>query len=337
MRGVAAITVVIGHFERVTSGRWPPHYYLAVDFFFLLSGFVLASNYDRRFEAGLTALQFMRRRAIRLWPVVLIGAVLGLVVQLDYGSPLGPQRHSFLAFALACLLLPSPPQPSADPAQLFPINTVFWTLMLEFWVANLAFALFWKWLRGPMLWAVIAAGMAGLIVSEQVSQSLAGGWGWGNCGVGLARVVYSFFLGVALSRAFPAGITAIRLPGWLYVADMAAVFFVPFGGHAGLVDLIDVVFVLPALLVLAAGVSEPPDTIGATLGDASYTLYALHMPFLVEAMAIIEPYGAKVSFGSTLFFPALAATVVILVVLSLGVDRVIDRPLRRWLTRIAAS
>jgi peptidoglycan/LPS O-acetylase OafA/YrhL len=337
MRGVAAITVVIGHFGMVASGSWPAHYYLAVDLFFTLSGFVLASNYDHRFAAGLAAFGFMRSRAIRLWPMVLIGAVLGLLVQLNYSMSFGLQLHSFVSFMLACFGLPSPAWPLVQPAQLFPINTVFWTLMLEFWVANLTFAVFWKWLHGPWLWALIAAGLAGLIASEHTYQNLAGGWGWGNWAVGLARVVYAFFLGVALSRRFPTGIPAIRLPGWIYVVDLAAVLFIQPGDGLGVVDLIDVILVLPALLVLAAGAREPSSRIGATLGDVSYALYALHLPFLVEGASLLLPSGLKVAPSGIGFYAAMAGAVVVLIVLSLLVDRLVDRPMRRWLTRIAAQ
>jgi peptidoglycan/LPS O-acetylase OafA/YrhL len=155
--------------------------------------------------------------------------------------------------------------------------------------------------------------------------------------VGLARVVYAFFLGVALSRRFPTGIPAIRLPGWIYVVDLAAVLFIQPGDGLGVVDLIDVILVLPALLVLAAGAREPSSRIGATLGDVSYALYALHLPFLVEGASLLLPSGLKVAPSGIGFYAAMAGAVVVLIVLSLLVDRLVDRPMRRWLTRIAAQ
>jgi len=332
MRGVAAIAVVVGHFDQVMGTPWPPYFFLAVDLFFLLSGFVLAMNYDRRFAAGMTAFQFMRLRAIRLWPLVLIGAVIGLINQLDYSSPMGPQLHSFVSFVFTCFALPSPPQPY--PNLLFPLNTVFWTLLLEFWVANLVFALLWKRLHGPWLWGLIGAGALGMLGSERLYHDLALGWGWSNAGVGLARVIYSFFLGVALGRRFPTGVSWIRLPSWLLAVDVLAVFFIPvYGRFGGMAGLFYILVLLPLLVVLGAGARERNPRAGALLGDASYAVYAIHYPLLVELSVVVTPRMLDPGVhGPWLFNAALAGVVVALTVLALLIDRFLDRPLRRWLT-----
>lgn len=332
MRGAAAIAVVIGHFDQVMRTPWPPYFFMAVDLFFLLSGFVLAMNYDRRFEAGMTAFAFMRIRAIRLWPLVLVGAAIGLINQLDYSSPAGPQLHSFISFALTCLALPSPPQPY--PNLLFPLNTVFWTLMLEFWVANLVFAVLWKRLHGLSLCVLIGAGALGLLVSERVYHGLAEGWGWDNAGVGLARVTYAFFLGVALGRRFPGGVPRLRLPSSLLVSVVLVVVFVPdMGRISGVAGLFYVMVLLPLLVVLGAGAAEGNPQVGAILGDASYAVYAIHYPLIVAFSVFVTPAMlAPAVHGPWLFDAVLVGFVVAVTALALAIDRCVDWPARRWLT-----
>lgn len=79
LRGIAAVAVVIFHFMEFAvpdySKSFIAHAYLAVDFFFCLSGFVIAYAYDNKVQK-LGALQFLKLRLIRLHPLVIIGSVL---------------------------------------------------------------------------------------------------------------------------------------------------------------------------------------------------------------------------------------------------------------------
>ena len=81
MRGVAAIAVVLFHFMEIAQpdyrNSFIPHSYLAVDFFFCLSGFVIAYAYDQKLAAiGLK--RFFLLRLLRLHPLVIIGTLIGL-------------------------------------------------------------------------------------------------------------------------------------------------------------------------------------------------------------------------------------------------------------------
>src|ERR1700748_3183694 len=81
MRGIAAISVVVFHFMEVIitdySQNFIGHGFLAVDFFFCLSGFVIAYAYDDRIRQMGKA-NFFKARLIRLRPLVILGSVLGL-------------------------------------------------------------------------------------------------------------------------------------------------------------------------------------------------------------------------------------------------------------------
>ena len=80
LRGVAAMIVVIFHlFETYSPGPSEQiinHGYLAVDFFFVLSGFVIGYAYDDRWGA-MSTWDFFKRRLIRLQPMVILGTLIG--------------------------------------------------------------------------------------------------------------------------------------------------------------------------------------------------------------------------------------------------------------------
>ncbi len=90
LRGVAAVTVVCFHlFEAFATSHIDQrinHGYLAVDFFFILSGFVVGYAYDDRWQR-MSAWEFLKRRFIRLHPLVVLGALIGAAVFYFQGCP----------------------------------------------------------------------------------------------------------------------------------------------------------------------------------------------------------------------------------------------------------
>ena len=115
LRGTAAVMVVVFHIMGmpiawVDQGQYLHHAAMAVDFFFALSGFVVAYAYDARWDR-MSVAQFCKLRLIRLHPLVLLGAILGLISFLvDPFAPnqkLVPLGEVLRVFALSCLLLPS--------------------------------------------------------------------------------------------------------------------------------------------------------------------------------------------------------------------------------------
>ncbi|MBU6257220.1 MAG: acyltransferase [Burkholderiales bacterium] len=78
LRGIAALAVVMQHFSRTAQDHCPsvipslvPHGYLAVDFFFVLSGYIMCYTYLSKFKQGGWSAYgpFLQRRAIRLLPL----------------------------------------------------------------------------------------------------------------------------------------------------------------------------------------------------------------------------------------------------------------------------
>jgi len=279
LRGVGALAVMAGHAGIVLNAYRPPFMYLAVDMFFVLSGFVLAHAYDRKFAGGLSVQAFLKARIARLYPIYLIGLVLGLVsVALSNTHALSPAR-ALLSFFFGIFALPSPPVETLGV--LFPLNGPFWSLFFEFWVANLAFALFWRQLQGRSLLAVILVSASILAFLGLRFGGLDFGWTWHQLPGGLVRVCYSFFAGVALLRLHARQTRLPAVPSWICLLIFAAVMLLPLQGVLkGPYEVFVVLLIFPTLIYFGAGAVERRPQIGKALGDASYAIYAVHRPLL---------------------------------------------------------
>src|SRR5271163_2414411 len=206
LRGSAAILIVVFHVFNYSFGWDTPlhlmhHAYLAVDFFFGLSGFVVAYAYDDRWTR-MTLVQFFRIRLIRLHPLVLLGATLGLLGYLF--DPFGKvMNHTsapmlLLAYITSLLLLPSPPV-GGRPEETQALNGPAWSLMQEY-LGNIAYALILHRLRAITLGIIF--GLSGLLLIwvANTKGSLDGGWGYPVIWMAPLRLTVSFVMGLWLYR-----------------------------------------------------------------------------------------------------------------------------------------
>jgi len=288
LRGAGAIAVMAGHAGIILGAYMPPFMYLAVDMFFVLSGFVLAHAYDGKFAQGMSVAAFLKARVRRLYPIYLAGLVLGLVsVAFANTHALTPAR-AFLSFFFGLWALPSPP---LEPlGVLFPLNGPFWSLFFEFWVANLIFALFWRQLRGWMLALVILGSAAALAFLGLYFGTLDFGWTWHQLPGGMVRVCYSFFAGVALSRLHARQTHRPGVPSWACLLIFCAIMLLPLPGFAkGPYEVAVVLLGFPALIYFGANAIERQPRIGKALGDASYAIYAVHRPLLTILLWPLAP------------------------------------------------
>ena len=212
MRGIAALAVLLHHFPPIRRPLLFHNGLLAVDIFYLLSGFVIALAYDRRLAEGLGARRFMTIRIIRLWPIMMLGVVAVDCFSLDQPTVGGKDLPLSVGQRLACaglnlFILPCPPGMSP---LMFPANPPEWTLFYEL-VANLLFALAFALLLKPR--ALIALiGFGGVIAAAGVLRHHGVNFGVSQDAVpfDLGRVAFSFFLGVLLQRT--RNVWARRLP-----------------------------------------------------------------------------------------------------------------------------
>ena len=299
LRGSAAVMVVLFHIMGMTvswadEGQWLHHAALAVDFFFGLSGFVIAFAYDDRWNT-MSLGRFVVTRLVRLHPLVILGAVLGLASFLldpfAANQKLVPLYIVLVDFVLTCLLLPYPALPNrwTDSHSL---NSPAWSLLQEY-LANLAYALVLRRLGTKALgWLVAAAGMA-LTAAAWHANSLDLGSAWNSIGVGTSRVAFSFTMGLWLYRI--RGRLPVKRMSWLGLTVILLLAFavprvpdtVPHGN--GLYEAAIVILLFPLLIL--AGAHSNIGTIEMAVckfaGHISYPLYILHFPFLFIYMNFV--------------------------------------------------
>lgn len=170
LRGVAAIVVVWFHiFEAYATSHVDQiinHGYLAVDFFFMLSGFVIGYAYDNRWKT-MTTREFIKRRLIRLQPMVAIGALIGALIFYFQGCPVWDVSQVavislFAATFVNILLIPSPPgMEIRGLGEMYPLNGPSWSLFFEY-IGNLLYALFIRKLSTRSLAILVVAAGCGL-------------------------------------------------------------------------------------------------------------------------------------------------------------------------------
>lgn len=280
LRGVAAVGVVIFHFMEMViwnySKLWIGHGFLAVDFFFCLSGFVMGYAYDDRVgRIGFGA--FLKARLIRLHPLVVLGSVLGLIA--FYANPFGvtpgygPGRMA-LIFAASVLLIPYGAM-SQRGRNLFSLNAPAWSLFWEY-VANIVFGLVLYRIRRRLLVVLTIAAAILLCWAGYRAGNLSGGWSSVNFWDGGARVAFSFLAGLLVYRMgwrprTPLGFGTLSLL-------LALALVMPYAGGGWFREAAVIVVYFPLLVALGAGakVSPPVERLCRFSGDLSYPLYMTH-------------------------------------------------------------
>ncbi|WP_158992927.1 acyltransferase [Mucilaginibacter sp. L196] len=332
LRGIAALSVVTFHFMEWVysdySQNFIGHGFLAVDFFFCLSGFVIAYAYDNRI-AKMGILEFFKSRIIRLHPLVIAGSVLGLLAFLF--DPFGghPELYStgkiILTFFCSILLIPLPI--IADRGfNLFSFNAPAWSLFWEY-VANIVYAfVLYKISRGYLLLLAILSAVAICFVCYR-SGNLMGGWSGPTFWDGSARISYSFLAGLLIYRSN--WIIKNKL-GFIGIAILLFLAFImPFSKWNWLSEPVVVLFYFPLLIALGAGAMLKPGLkkVCIFLGNISYPLYMTHYAVL---WMFGNYYGTHKPGTMQLAF-IITAALILLVGAAYLIMIVYDFPVRKYL------
>ena len=296
LRGTAAVMVVLFHIMGMPiawsdEGQYLHHAAMAVDFFFGLSGFVVAYAYDSRWSR-MTVRQFCTIRLIRLHPLVLLGALLGMISFLvdpfAANQKLVPLSTVLLDFALACLLLPHAALPNRW-TDTHSLNSPAWSLLQEY-IGNLAYALVLRRLGTRALGAVMAVAAAWLLWLLWRRNSIDMGSDWTSWWGAPARMAFSFTMGLWLYRVrdrFP----KFRL-GWGVLSIILILIFatplvpksVPHGN--GMFEAAVAMLLFPAIILSGAhsDIGRAELALCKFAGRISYPIYILHYPFLLIYM-----------------------------------------------------
>jgi peptidoglycan/LPS O-acetylase OafA/YrhL len=333
LRGIAALAIVIFHFMEWVfpdaSKNFIGHGFLAVDFFFCLSGFVIGYAYDDRIrEMGVG--EFFKSRLIRLHPLVVLGSVLGLVgFFLDpFALPIAYDAGKlFLLFVCSLFLIPLPLMEERFFNN-FAFNAPAWSLFWEY-VANIfyAFVLYKVGRRSLAVLTILAA--IGICIVSYRAGNLLGGWSKDNFLDGGARVAYSFLAGLLLYRSN--WIIKNHL-GFLGLAGLLSLAFImPSSNWNWLTETLVVLFYFPLLVSLGAGssLSSQWKKVCRFSGNISYPLYMTHY----AAIWVFGNYftNNKPAAGELTYI--IIAGTVLLVVFAYLVMRFYDIPVRRYLSK----
>jgi peptidoglycan/LPS O-acetylase OafA/YrhL len=335
LRGVAALAVVLSHvhlYALIGARPFATHAYLAVDLFFMISGFILAHAYGERLKGGHGLQIFLRARLARLYPLYALGAGLGFIALL-IARPVDAQGIGgaglILLPLLASLFLPWV-SGGKGGVNAFPLNPPSWSLSLELW-GNLAYGALAPRLGPRALACIIALSAAVLTGMALAGGGLNHGWRQADVWLGWPRFVFGFSVGLGLHRLWACGRLRLpRTPDWLLALALAVVLTLPAAGALnGLVDLLAALVLLPLLVALAVGAASSrrcagPLAFGARL---SYPLYAVHAAVVAGVRAAADGLGAPAAAGPLIAALALAASILA----AWAVERWFDRPVRAWI------
>ncbi|HEY5107133.1 MAG TPA: acyltransferase [Caulobacteraceae bacterium] len=327
LRGVAAIAVVLYHANlQLRLPYFLPRAYLAVDFFFVLSGFVIAHAYENGLRTRrLTSLAFLKSRVVRLAPLALLGSIIGLAILLLAPAAMGEDpRNNPLFPVIVVTGLMLLPDIVPGGTRMYPLNAPLWSLFYEL-LANAAYALIAPRLSTRALFVlVVGAAMATLIASLGAH---------GVMYASPARVAYPFFAGVLVYRLWRAGKRAPGIHPMALAALLCAAFLIPDSSPllSTAVDAACVIAVFPLIVWIGAssaakGFWKPACNL---FGEMSYPLYVIHFPLMLVATLILVRIPDQ-----RIALAALFLSVFGLAMLALWLSRVFDRPLRGALQRV---
>lgn len=323
MRGIAALIVAGLHArELMIGGPTLDHSYLAVDFFFCLSGFVIAYAYDGRLSTTMRFSTFVKARMIRLYPMIFIGALLGGMV-LIAGRKDGIVVPAIVTIGTMLLV----PAGFFFGKQAYPSDNPIWSLFFEV-VANIVYALSPRLSIRLYVGCLVLSGLGYVAICYMFNgMQFVGFDSWLSFAAGLVRVAFPFAAGVVIFRL---GLhRRSGVPTWLPLLALPGLLLFPIGSQA-ITDAVIAMVCLPALVVLGAR-TEPAVVILPWLkasGELSYPLYLLHQPILrivknaphIDVLRSIHP----------LLPPILGLSIA--VVASAAALRLYDRPIRKLLT-----
>ncbi len=353
LRGVAAIMVICMHvMEPLAGGDYTKmhinHGYLAVDFFFLLSGFVIAHAYDDRWNR-MSIKDFFKRRLIRLHPMIIIGMTIGAICFYFSASTLvfpplssTPVWKLIIVMLIGYTLLPVPLSLDIRGwGEMHPLDGPAWTLFFEY-IANIMYALVLRRTSKKVLTILVIIAAAALIQYAVTSSNgdLIGGWSLTaeQLRIGFTRLCYPFLAGMLLARVIKPGNMGNTFV-WCSLLLIVILSMPRIGGSNtayfwmnGLYEALSIVIIFPIIVYLGASGSIKNKSVEAVcrfFGDISYPVYIIHYPFVYIYTAWVVDNHKTFSQAWPFALLILTGAVTIAYILL----KLYDLPVRKWLTK----
>ena len=356
LRGVAAMLVLLYHIfnDAKSFFVWPTpvneffHSFLGVDFFFILSGFVMGYAYDKQWGNHMTLDGFIKRRLIRLHPMVVMGVLVGAVAFIIQGcvkwdGTSVPLQSVLWAMLLSLFLIPSPGSMDVrGNTEMYPLNGSHWSLLFEY-VGSLLYVLLLR--RLPTKWLKVWVVVSVICLAFYAFQQEAGGllYGWSvepmNMLGGLLRMLYAYPMGLLLARLFrerkPSSLKGhVFLKSSLALVVLLALPIIGGKTVETIYQLACIVVCFPAIIWYAARgtVAGIRQKVISFMGRLSYPLYAIHFPIICLQISEVQGMGDVYATSAQ---PWTVVPFTFLISLTLAVLAMLcyDEPVRRWLRK----
>lgn len=352
LRGVAALLVVLFHlFEVHSNGDHSKqiinHGYLAVDFFFLLSGYVISYAYDDRW-GKMTLKDFFKRRIIRLHPMIIVGSIIGAALFYFQDSPgMGwggihevPVWTMILVMLIGATLIPvGKGLDIRGWSEMHPLNGPAWSLFYEY-IANIVYALFLRRLSKTIL-ALLVAIAAGVTLHYALTNpngDIIGGWAIDSTQlrIGFTRLAFPFLAGMLLAKT-----AKLRYTRHAFLTAsllLVVLFSIPRLGNEeqlwmnGLYECFCLLIMFPLIVWLGAGGKvngKKASKLCQFLGDISYPVYITHFPIAYTYMAWVTNNGLSLEQS----WPAGLLCLVAAIATAYTSMKLYDIPVREWLRK----
>lgn len=362
LRGVAALLVVGYHLFETYFGGSPAqpinHGYLAVDFFFVLSGFVIGYAYDDRWDR-MSTWNFFKRRLVRLHPMVIFGTLVGaLLFYFGECSEFPLMKDTSPWMVLLVMLLGFTMLPMGTSLDIRgwgetnPLNGPAWSLQWEY-LANILYAMFIRRLGRVALGicVVLFAALTAILtlnidvlgvlsVRDYASYTVIGGWSLtpDQLQIGATRLLYPFFCGLLLSRM--GWLIKVKGGFWWCSLMIVVLLCMPWMGLSaegegrwtnGLYEMVCILVCFPLIVSIGAGssvIGGKSVAINQFLSDISYPIYITHYPLIYMHIAWVRNHP-EATLGQNILISV--SVFVASIFLAYGAYRLYDVPVREWL------
>ncbi|MDR5774473.1 MULTISPECIES: acyltransferase [unclassified Caballeronia] len=339
LRGVAALAVMISHLSQEMLFR---NAYEAVDLFFVLSGFVIAHSYGARLQNGMTNAEYIKRRIIRLYPMLIFSLLIGLPVFIEAG------REGLTNFSSGNIISSTLYNSFLAPyigelgGPIFPSNPPAWSLFFEM-VASLSFVLIVRLQMRSIFKMILLSAAAFLTTSALTTIDLHGhglfdfeqGWSGSRFDGGFFRVAFGFLVGVflynkkdSITRIATAIVPRAFANIYFLFTLVLVLFFFPMSLH-GIYPMFIIFGVAPWLVAFGSTVrctSAVDINIARFLGWISYPIYLIHYPI---GQAVFMYFGKANQYAVAPMLATCAITIVCAVLLT----KFVEEPIRAFLAK----